>query len=166
MTTIGDSFAVVAILFGVGLTTWALILAFSLMFPGKVAEARNRCERRPFAGFGVGLLVMGTLGLISIVMASLPVPPIKLLGTVGLMALVLVAFVGMSGICQLMASRLRTMEPAMSPYAALARAAMLMAIAGLFPLVGWFLLGPALFITSLGLGVQALLARSEASQSA
>ncbi len=164
MTTIGDSFAVVAILFGIGLTTWALILASALIFPGKVTAAQERYSARPWQGFGVGLLVALTVGLVSVVMASLPVPIIKFMGTGGLMMLLAISAMGSAGLCQLMAQRIRVMEPNISPYAALTRASMVVAIGGLFPVLGWFFLGPVLLITSLGVGTQALLARAQGSE--
>lgn len=166
MTTIGDSFAVVAILFGIGLTTWALVLASALIFPAKVAVAQEKYAYRPWAGFGVGVLMALTVGLVSLAMASLPIPLLKLLGTGGLLTLLAISAVGSAGLCQMMAQRIRVMEPSLSPYAALTRASMVVVIGGLFPILGWFLLGPILLLTSLGIGTQAILARAHASQTA
>ena len=160
MTTIGDSFSIVAILMGIGFTTWALILAASLLFNGRANMAKERYEKRPWVGFGLGVLMVLTVGLISLVLAQLPNPLLKLMGTTGLMLLLAISSLGSAGLCQLVALRIRNLEPTLSPYAALTRAAMLVVVAGFFPVLGWFFVGPILFITSLGIGVQALVART------
>ena len=160
MTTIGDSFSIVAILTGIGLTTWALILAAGLLFNSRAHTAREKYESRPWLGFGLGLLLAATVGIVSVVLASAPIPIAKLMGTTGLMILLAVSALGSAGLCQIIAMRIRTLEPALSPYAALTRAGMLLVVAMFFPLLGWFLIGPVVFITSLGIGVQALMTRN------
>lgn len=160
MTTIGDSFSIVAILMGIGFTTWALILAASLLFNGRAHAAKERYESHPWAGFGIGLVMTLTVGLLSLVLAQVPVPLFKIMGTSGLMLLLAISSLGSAGLCQLIAVRIRNLEPTLSPYAALTRAAMLIVVAGFFPILGWFFIGPILFVTSLGIGVQALVARN------
>lgn len=160
MTTIGDSFSIVAILMGIGFTTWALILACSLLFNARANMAKERYEKHPWGGFGIGALMVLTVGLVSLVLAGLPNPLLKVMGTSGLMLLLALSSLGSAGLCQLVALRIRNLEPSLSPYAALTRAAMLVVVAGFFPVLGWFFLGPILFITSLGIGVQSLIARN------
>ncbi len=161
VTTIGDSFAIVAILIGIGLTAWALILGAGLVFAARAGAARERFEQRPWKGFFVGLLVTGTAGVVSIGMAGSPVPLLKFLGLALLMSLMAVAAMGASGLCLMVSWRIRSLEPGLSLYASLTRAAMIIVVAAFFPMLGWFLLGPILFITSLGVGTQVVLARAE-----
>lgn len=159
MTTIGDSFAIVAILIGVGLTTWALYLATALTFRSRAEMAQDRIATRPGKSFLLGLLVTGTLGLITVVMAANPIPPIKLLGTIGLFSLIAISALGGAGLCLHLSDRIRSMEEGLSVYAGLTRAAMLIVVASFFPFVGWFFIAPILFITSLGVGTSVLLSR-------
>ena len=161
MTTIGDSFAIVAILFGIGFTAWAMIMAASILFAEKALAARNLTEQHPWRAFAVGLGVLIPLGLIGLTMAALPLPPAKLLGTTLLLALVALSMFGASGLCLSLAGRLRAMEPGISVYASVVRSASFLVIASFFPMVGWFLVAPVVFILSLGVGVQAMFARAE-----
>lgn len=164
MTTIGDSFAIVAILFGIGFTAWAMILGASILFADKALAARNLTERHPWRSLAIGLGAGIPFGIVSTVMASIPNPAVKFLGTMGLLTLVAVSMFGASGVCLSIAGRIRTMEPNISAYASLVRAAAVLVIASFFPLVGWMLVAPILFIISLGVGIQAMFARSEAME--
>lgn len=164
MTTIGDSFSIVAILIGFGFTTWAMILAANLLFNNRASVARDKYQARPWQGFGLGVLIALTLGTMSVIISAIPLPIMKLVGMTGILTLLAVSSLGSAGLCQLIAQRIRTLEPSLSPYAALTRAAMLVVVASLFPILGWFLVGPVLLLTSLGIGAQSLLARAYATE--
>lgn len=163
MTTIGDSFAIVAILIGVGFTTWALFLGAALTFRTRAEMAQARVASRPGQSFLVGLLVAGTLGVVSIAMAANPLPPIKLLGMTGLFTLIAISALGGAGLCLHLSDRIRAMEPGLSVYSGLTRAGMLIVVAGFFPFVGWFLIAPVLFLIFLGVGISVLVRRSAPS---
>lgn len=164
MTTIGDSFAIVAILLGIGLTAWAMILGASILFAEKALAARNLTEEHPWRGFGIGLAVAVPLGFVSLVLSGVPLPPVKFLGLMGLMILVALSMFGASGLCLSLAGRIRTMEPGISVYTSVVRASAVLVIAAFFPLVGWFLIAPILFVISLGVGVQAMFAKAHAME--
>jgi hypothetical protein len=156
MTTIGDSFAVVAVLLGIGLTAWAMILAFALMFAARADQSRTVFERGPAKSFWIGLATLLTLGVLSIALANAPLPPVKLLGTLGMLLLISLGMMGLSGLSLLISARIRTMEPTLSLYGSLCRATMLIVIACFFPFVGWFLVAPILFTMGLGVGMLTL----------
>lgn len=159
MTTIGDSFAVVAILAGICLSAWALILAVALVFPGKAQHARNRLVHKPWASFFGGLLIWGTLGVVSLGMMANPLPVGKLMGWTLFMALTAIASVGSAGLASLASERLRAMAPDMTPYAAITKSAAVIVVSGLLPVLGWFLIVPFLVFASTGAGIQALMLR-------
>ena len=161
MTTIGDSFSVVALLLATGFTMWALILTSSLLFSERVNRAKIKYEQRPWLGFGIGVIALLTLGLGSLVISQAANPLAKIIGLGGMMFLLLVSSFGSAGLCQLVAQRIQSLEPSLSPYAALNRSAMLIVVSVFFPAVGWFFIGPVLLITSLGIGLQAMLARTQ-----
>jgi hypothetical protein len=56
----------------------------------------------------------------------------------------------------LIAKRIRDAEPGITPYSAMVKATMLVAVAWFFPFIGWFIVAPVILITSLGIGVRVL----------
>lgn len=163
MTTIGDSFAIVALLLGVGFTAWALYLATALTFRNKSELARQRIVQRPWMAFVQGVIVTSTLGLTALVLVGLPSQPAKLVGTVGVLGLIAVSALGGAGLSLHISDRIRSSEPNLSDYAGLNRAAMLVVVASFFPFVGWFLIAPVLFLINLGAGMSTLVARTRHS---
>lgn len=166
MTTIGDSFSIVAILLGMGLTLWSLILTFSLMFIRRAQAAREMGEARPWRSFGIGLLMTALPGLFAFVLTQSPNQGAKLLGITLILLLGAMALVGASGISMLIAGRMRALDPELTHYGSMARGSMILVFGTFFPLLGWFLVGPVLFIVSLGLGTQTLLARERSHATA
>ena len=83
--TIGDSLAVVALLGGIGLSTWALIVAIGLLMPNKTKNAQQVLSNGPWRPLILGALITLTVGLFSVILLSAPNPATKLLGTVVLM---------------------------------------------------------------------------------
>jgi hypothetical protein len=162
MVTIGDSFAVVALLGGICLSAWAMILSVALVFPGKANHARNRLAAKPWGAFFIGLLIWATLGFLSLALLSSPMPPAKLLGWIGLLGLGSIAAVGSSGLATLAAERLKSLAPEMTHYAAFTKSAAYIVLAGLVPVLGWFLVVPFLVFASTGAGVHALMLRERA----
>lgn len=159
MVTIGDSFAVVAILGGICLSAWALIMAVALVFPGKAQHARERLIRKPWAAFFVGLLIWATFGFVSFLFLASPLPLAKLVGWMGILGLTSIAAIGSAGLATLASERLKAMAPEQTPYASLSKSAAYIVIAGLVPVLGWFLIVPFLIFASTGAGTAALLVR-------
>ncbi len=156
MTTIGDSFSIIALLLGIGFTTWAIMILSSLLFQERSRQAKNLYETRPFIGFILGLVFLLTEGTISIIIVNLPNPVMKFIGFIGLAIPVAISAVGSSGLCKLVSERIRSLDANISEFAALNRAALLIAVAWFFPLLGWFILAPLLFIVSLGIGLKTM----------
>lgn len=159
MTTIGDSFAIVAIIAGICLSAWALIMTIALVFPGKSQHSRSRLVNKPWASFFVGLLIWLVPGVVSAALIALPLPIFKLAGWMGIMALLSVAAVGSAGLATLASERLRAMAPDQTIYASLSKSAAYIVISGLVPILGWFLIVPFLIFASTGAGAAALLVR-------
>lgn len=164
MSTIGDSFAIVALLVGLGLTSWAMMLGAAILFAQKAQAARTITEQHPWRSFAIGIVVLLTVGLFSLVAIQVPNPATKLFGTMGLLGLASISMFGMSGLCMILAGRIRAMEPGLSVYASLVKGATVIVIASFLPMLGWFFVAPLLFIVSLGVGVQAMLSRVSAPE--
>jgi hypothetical protein len=163
MTTIGDSFAIVALIAGVCLSAWALIMAVALVFPGKAANARNRLVHRPWASFFLGMAIWLTAGLLSAAFLANPLPLAKLLGWMGMLTLLSIAAVGSAGLATLASERLRALAPDQTAYAHLSKSAAYIIVAGLVPMLGWFLIVPFLIFASTGAGTVALMQRSRSA---
>ncbi len=159
MITIGDSFAVVALLGGICLSAWALMMAIALVFPGKAEHAKSRLVNRPWASFFIGLLIWATVGIVSIAFLASPLPPAKLVGWMGILGLASVAAIGSAGLASLASERLKALAPEQTHYACLSKSAAYIVISGIVPVLGWFLIVPFLIFASTGAGMAALLVR-------
>lgn len=157
MTTIGDSFAIVALIAGICLSAWALIMAIALVFPGKAAHARNRLVHRPWLSFFIGMGIWSTAGIVSAAFLANPLPLAKLLGWMGMLTLLSIAAVGSAGLATLASERLRALAPDQTPYVHLSKSAAYIVVAGLVSMLGWFLIVPFLIFASTGAGTAALM---------
>jgi hypothetical protein len=157
MVALGDSFTVVALLGGICLSAWAMILSIALVFPGKAQHARTRLVKRPWLSFFTGLLLWLTVGVVGFGMIASPLPIGKLMGWTVLMALLSIAAVGSAGLVTLASERLQALALDLTPYAAVTKSAAMIVVAGLVPVLGWFLIVPFLVFASTGAGIQALM---------
>lgn len=157
MTTIGDTFGIAAILVGLCVTAWAIVMGFTLTFSVRAAAARDNYQTRPWLGFVVGLGLALTVGIFGVVVSAIPNPVAKMFGVSILMALVALSAVGTGGLSLLVSSRIRMLDSNVTPYGALVKASAVIMIGAFFPALGWFLIAPALLVTSLGVGFLSLL---------
>ncbi|HWD39105.1 MAG TPA: hypothetical protein VG944_09680 [Fimbriimonas sp.] len=155
MTTIGDVLAVVAILVGLGLTSWALMISLSLLFPERVMRAKGAAEEGVWksAAIGAAFLLVGTIGFI---MAVQPLPMIRLVGWVVTLAVLSCGALGAAGLGHVAGNAIRRMSPDMPEYPAFVRGSAFLVTASMLPVFGWLAFGPAVLIVSIGCGVRAL----------
>ncbi len=158
MVTIGDVFSVIGTLVGICITAWAVIMGAALLFQSSASRARDAYRVGPWKGIGLGFLLTSIFGVVGIVLTKVPNPVVKLAGMGVLLGLMVLSALGASGISMLIAERVAALDPTVSRYGAMQRATSIMVIAGVFPILGWFLIGPLLIIASVGYGVQALVA--------
>lgn len=160
MTTIGDVLAVIGIVVTVVVSTWALVITVSILFGGRTARAQARVEQAPVKTILLGAVMTAILGFIVAVLLNQPNPLGKLIGWVIYLLMLVVTAIGLSGLVGLLARQLTQMEPSLSPYGALSRAALICVIATLLPIFGWFVVTPMTLFVSLGAGTQAILERA------
>jgi len=160
MLTIGDSFSIVAILVGLGLTTWSLIAVIAFLFPTKVQIASDKASTRPWASFGLGILMVVVL-LIAVILFNFSAPGTKLLGAILFLGTLMVGVLGVAGLAQFAARRLSpTLSSMNTDPQAFLKAAGFIVTAGMLPILGWFVFMPVVLIVSMGAGLSALLHRS------
>lgn len=154
--TIGDVFAAVSIIIGLGLSGWALLVGLALIFTQFAAQAQGHLENAPGAAFGTGLALVATIGVGAVALLNAPNGLLKLVGWLLLLVLIVLSALGAGGLALLLNHRIRGMEPELSPFRALCRGAALLALAGLMPVLGWFVVTPLVIITALGASIRTL----------
>lgn len=162
MTTIGDVLAVIGIVAVVVLSTWALVITVSILFGRRTVRAQARIEQAPVRTVLLGAVIALILGFIVVALLQQPNPLGKLIGWTVYLLMLVAAAIGLSGLAGLLAQHLAQMEPSLSPYGALSRAAFLCVVAMLLPILGWFVAAPLTLFASLGAGTQAILERAPA----
>jgi hypothetical protein len=102
------------------------------------------------------MLMWASVGVVSVGLLASPLPPAKLLGWIGILGLSAIAAVGSAGLATLASERHRAMAPDSTAYASLSKSTATIVIAGLVPILGWFLIVPFLVFASTGAGIAAL----------
>ncbi len=101
-----DVYAVFGTLLALGIVFPGMLTAWWLMFPTLVARAETRLSQTPGRTFGFGLLGVLIVGIPVVVLLALPFGPTKFLGSLLIMAALIVASFGASGLAAVMAARL------------------------------------------------------------
>jgi len=156
MTTIGDGFLIAFTFIGLFVTAWATSITIMLLFPNVADRARVAASERTAKAFGLGLLLLFTLGVLGLSALSNPLPLVKLSGWLLTLGLLAVAAIGTAGISQAAGYRLRELDETLPMTHAMARGAAFVIGATILPLLGWLFVGPVLLVTSLGAGWKAL----------
>jgi len=162
MTTIGDVLAVIGIVVATVLSLWALVMAVTLLFGERTGRARERLEHSPGKVTLLGAVIALVLGIVVVALLNQPAPPLKLVGWIIHLLMLVVGAIGFSGLAGLVAQRLTKLEPALSPYGALSRGALFCVLATLVPILGWFVVGPLMGFASIGAGIEAIFVRAPA----
>lgn len=150
MTTIGDVVAVVAILAGLGVTGWAMLVGLAFALPGATARARARIETDAAGTATLGVLWL-LVPMFGLVLLNVPNPLVKLVGTFVAAGSLLVSAIGAAGLASLVGDRISD-SSGLSPYAGIVKGAGFLAAAVQLPIVGWFVALPILLLIGLGAG--------------
>ncbi len=139
-----------------GLCLSALVVVLTALLPQASQRSKIAIVRSPWRAFFIGLANYLFLGGISLVLFS---PNSKILGLVGALIIAFLAGVttiGLTGLAALTGDKLSVLrDQPMSPLKRLVWGAIALELASLFPLVGWFILAPALQMISFGAAVLA-----------
>jgi len=159
MFILGDVFAVVAVLVGLFLTGYALVFALGLLFQNAADEMSAQITDRPFATGLKGALTGVFSTIFFLVIAQIPLPLTKLMGSLGVMVILMMSMLGWSAIARIMSRRLTDMDPGMGAQVAWSRAVMILMGAALFPFIGWMVVAPALAFVGFGASLSLLKSR-------
>lgn len=154
--TTGSALTVLGALLGICLSVWSLMVGAALICHRRAELASRRIEGRPWRTFFIGIPVAAVLGLLAAALTASPNPLGKLLGLLVYALLVAIAASGAGGLALLVGTRVRESAAGLSDYGALSRGATLIVLACLAPLVGWFVVTPAVLLLSVGAGFLAI----------
>ena len=154
MVTIGDVFAVVSALLGIGVTAWALMVSCGLLFPQKVDRARLSAAQSPWKNMLLGVVVL-IPGLVGVPLLG-GMPLAKLLGWVLILSVLSIGALGAAGLGHLAGKSLSRMSPEVAEYPAFVRGCAFIVTASMLPVLGWFAFGPAALLIALGSGARAI----------
>jgi hypothetical protein len=162
MVTIGDSFSVVATLAGIAVTVASFTITCALLFPAKVDAARSEISLHSGRSFGMGLVAfLG--GVFSLIVLNMPLPALKLVGLMGLAAYFGLVAIGSAGVAKLCSERIMSLSDGKAtPFSSFIQATSYIVIAGMLPILGWFLFAPLLMLVSGGAGLKAVLRKETA----
>lgn len=134
-----------------GVTLGAVLLASVSLLPGLTQRSRQALQQTPWRAFFVGLANYLFLGLLAIILIRTEVEILALAGILISSILALVTMIGLGGLVQLLAQRLATLrqEPT-SPTRQLLWSILVLELAGLFPIFGWFVLTPIWLLLGFG----------------
>ena len=146
-----DMLAIILILVLLGCAYPALLATLRVLFPRPVAFNQARIEQQTWRCFWSGLLAAVAIALPAVILINLPLGLLKFLGWL-LLALGLgLSVFGAAGLAGLMASRMQVSqnrEPA--EFGTFVRAAVMIELAAIFPLLGWLVFFPISLLISLG----------------
>jgi hypothetical protein len=153
-----DVYAVFGTLLALGIAFPGLLTGWWLLFPGAVGRARLRIGATPVRSFFLGVAAVFLTAAPVALLNAMPLGITKLAGTLIIFAAFGVATVGAAAIADEMGDRLREQGmPSLSRAGAFLRGAVALELAAVFPIVGWFLVIPAVLLAGYGAGVFALL---------
>ena len=145
-----DISAIFFILLIISLAFPAMLTAWWLLFPSVVARAQVRVEKTLARTFGLGLIIFIALALPIVILLALPFGPAKFIGWILLAASMAFSSIGSAGIAAHLGERMKQTGNNYSPLSAFLRGSVVLELAALFPVLGWFFLWPLAIITAFG----------------
>ncbi len=151
-----DVFKILFLILGMLICTVSYWLMFSALFASAVGRTQQVLAARPFRVLLMGALVGIPLVLLGLAMAANGAGPLKLLGVTLLILLTTAALFGSTGLVRMVGIGLGNPQISRSNGGVVLRGGSVVAIACVFPLVGWFLLLPIVLILGFGAMLQGL----------
>ncbi|HSI73017.1 MAG TPA: hypothetical protein VK934_07550 [Fimbriimonas sp.] len=156
MLTLGDVWAITAVIVGVAVCAWAFLLCLALVFPRRTEFARAAIEFRPGKQLLIGFIVTAIASTLGVMLLSAPNGVIKLFGWIVLLGLTAISFTGTAGLVSLAGERVQRLDHSLSGYGSLSRGALFVVLPAVMPLLGWFLYAPVVFCIGVGAGLKAI----------
>ncbi len=136
-------------------TVTALLVLITFLLPNRTARVSDTLAQRSGRTFIVGAVNLLFFGLLAIVLSDGGGDLGGLIALIILLGLLGFATIGLAGMLELLYQRLypSTKTTTLSPLQTSLRSALLLVLAMLTPVIGWFILSPILLLLSLGAGI-------------
>jgi hypothetical protein len=152
-----DVYAVFGTLLALGIAFPGLLSGAWLLFPDQVGRARVRAVATPWRSFFLGVGGVLLVAILVMILNAIPLGITKLAAAL----IVFGAFAvrpWAASVAADMGDRLRGLSSvSLTPAGAFVRGAVALELAAIFPIVGWFLVIPAMLLLGFGAGLFGLL---------
>ena len=125
-------------------------LLFEALSPTMIGRARERYRQRPMRTFFLGCAIAVPVFFVGIALANAPGGGAKLLGITVLVLLITTGLAGSTGLARHIGCNLGSACDEAQPWRRVYRGAVILAIAFLMPMVGWFLILPVTLLSGVG----------------
>jgi hypothetical protein len=148
--TMSDTLIVISLIAGFGTALTAAGLFFHALMPSWVARAEQRARSSTGKSVSLGICLGLVVFFVAVVLMQNPLTPLKIAG-IGLLFTELVfAFAGTAGVARFLGSRLPSPADAERPWKAVIRGWVVLYLASLLPVIGWFVFLPVALLTGFG----------------
>lgn len=148
-----DVYIVVFTLAGILISLPALLVALNLLLPKVTTNTAARLAKTPGRSFLLGVPVTAAFLLWIAVSSQISFGPIRATAFIAAIAGMGLGTVGAAGMARVLGERLKPISDPSSSLTSLVRGALVYELAGLFPLIGWFLFIPLAGIMVMGAAV-------------
>ena len=155
--TMADILAVISGLIIIGLGFPALFIILTITFPQAVERANLTISTKPLRTIARGLLTFIALALIFIITSHAHFGLFKLFNLFIVLGALTLAMLGGAGLANHLAYRYSALSNSRQSARNLFFSALLVELALVLPLIGWFVLLPITFLLMLGAGCEVLL---------
>lgn len=152
-----DVYAVFGTLLALGIAFPGLLTGSWLLFPEAVGRSRLRVVSTPYRCFLLGAGSVLVLAIPVTILNAMPLGLAKLAAALLVFGAFGLATLGASAVAVELGDRIRQhAAPSLSGIGAVVRGAVVLELAAVFPMVGWFLIIPGVLLMGFGAGVFAL----------
>lgn len=149
-----NGLVVLILLLLVSLCLVGFMIVLATLLPGATARSKAALLRSPWRAFLIGLANYLFIGGISLVLLSTEIEPLVLVGLLLAAFLVSITVIGLGGLAVLVGERLAQLsQQESSRLKQLIQGTLVIELAGLLPLLGWFVLAPILLMVCFGAAV-------------
>jgi hypothetical protein len=156
MPYLGSTVFVVTLIGSGAVALTAFLLLARAVAPGFVERGRARLARRPLGSTLLGAVVAAGAVLAALLLIAVPHAPVRMLG--GLFAVTSIAFTlaGMAAVATRIGEGLASPRDAGREWMATLRGGIVLTLASLLPVVGWFLVFPVAVAAGAGVALQSV----------